>query len=138
MSIATIHASNRSYRVVPATANVPGFPFLEIGPAGTTKSVSTFAVQFSPSVGFDGLFVVEGHVMGTAADGVNAPFGPIPYRRVMLNNVAQLYEIVTDAISTSALIQIPANGLSVALQMTAPTVGFCDVLVWDLQGSSAI
>ncbi len=138
MAITTIHASNRHYHVVPATALVPGFPFLEIGPAGTTTLVSTLAVQFAPSVGFDGQFIVEGHLMGTPAGNVNAPFGPIPYRRVTLNNIAQLYELVTDAITTSALIQIPANGLTVALQMTTPTAGYCDVLVWDLQGSSAI
>jgi hypothetical protein len=138
MAIATIHASNRSYRVVPATANVPGFPFLEIGPAGTSSSVSVHMVQFSPSINFDGAFVVEGRVMGTASDSANVPFVPIPYRRVSLANVAQEYAIVTDAITGAATIQIPANGLSVVLQMSVPTQGYCDIVMWDLQGSSAI
>ncbi len=145
MAIQTIHASNRRYRVTPAVASQQGFPFLEIGPAGLPRVASFFVVQFAPSIGFDGQFVVEGHVMGDAAQDmgppnstVDVPFGPIPYRRIMLNNIAQVRELVTDPITTSALIEIPASGLTVALQIAPPSGGFCDILIWDLQGTSTL
>lgn len=130
--------ANRFYRVEPDIITKPGYPFLEIGPAGTTQQVSTFMVQFNPVSNFDGSFSVQGRVMGQSAQDKAAPWGPIPYRRVTLANVAQLYEMVTDAISTGATIQIPANGLSVVLQIAPPSTGYCDIFVWDLQGSSAV
>jgi hypothetical protein len=138
MSIATIKASNRRYRVTPATAQQVGFPFLEIGPAGTSGRTAVHMMQFSPSGGFDGQFVVEGRLLGNAADEVDVPFQPIPYRRITLANTAQDYAIVTDILTTAATIMIPASGLSIALQMSAATTGFCDIVMWDLQGSSGI
>lgn len=136
--IQTIQGASRYYRVTKDTVANPGWPFLELGPAGTSTSVSTLMVQFSPSLDFDGQFVVEARMLGQSAKDKDIPFGPVPYRRIQLANVAQDYAIATLPISTAGIIQIPANGLSVVLQMTAPTAGFCDICTWDLQGSSAV
>jgi hypothetical protein len=138
MSIATIKASNRYYNVVPATGGVPGAPFLEIGPAGTAQQVSTLVIQFKPSLGFNGSFAVVARAMGPAANEHDAPFIPVPYRRINVANVASDYALVSDPITTTALIQVPSNGLCVALECAAPTQGQCEVMSWDLQGSSAV
>lgn len=140
MAIATIKAGARYYRVTPATASQTGAPFLELGPAGTSLSVSLMMIQFNGTQLFDGLFNVMGRIMGPAADAVDVPFIPIPYRRVTINNVAQDYAFSTVPISGggATLIQVPANGMSIVLQMAAATLGTCDIVSWDLQGSSAI
>lgn len=131
--IQTRKASNRFYTVTAADDGV----LLELGPAGTTGLVSTFTVNFNPALDWNGQFVVMGRPLGVASDNANTPFVPIPYRIVSLNNSAQDYSMVSAAISGAALIQVPANGLSIAL-LTACSVGKCDLTSWDLQGSSAI
>jgi hypothetical protein len=138
MATPTIKGINRFYRVTPDIVNVAGYPFLEIGPAGTGTLVSTFMVQFNPVANFDGQFSVQGRILGQNALDKAFPWGPIPYRRVTLADTAQAYEMVADPILTGALIQIPANGLSVVLQIAPPSVGYCDICMWDLQGSSAV
>lgn len=142
MAIDTIYAGARQYKVTTATAQVPGFPYLELGPAGTTSGVSTFMVQFNPGEDFAGDFVVMGRTMGIAADAADVPFVPIPYRVGSLNNIAQVVNGVgwpwsLDPISTAALIQIPANGLSVVL-MNGLTAGSMQLTMWDLSGGSAV
>lgn len=137
MSIPTIKAGNRSYKVTTSTELMAGFPFLEIGPAGTTSFVSTLIVQFKPDENFAGDFVVMGRTLGTAADSADVPFVPIPYRVVSLNDVAQDYSMVSAPIAGSAMIQIPANGMSVAL-LDGLTAGSMQLTMWDLQGGSAI
>src|ERR1700742_3619813 len=109
--IVTRKVSNRSYLVTP----LDNGQLLELGPAGTTTSVSTYVVQFNIDGSWSGSFVVMGRTMGTAADQANVPFEPIPYRRVSLNNVAQEYAIVSDPIGTAAIIQAPATGMSIGL-----------------------
>ncbi len=135
--IPTINASNRTFRVNAATATLPGFPFIEIGPAGTTTFVSTMMVQFNPDNLFAGNFVVMGKMLGQAADTAGMPFLPIPYRRVSLNNVASDYAMVSDAIAGPALIEIPANGMSIVI-LDGLDAGTMDLAMWDLQGNSAV
>lgn len=137
MSIATIKAGARKYKVTESTARLDGHPYIELGPAGTSTLVSTFMVQFNPDENFAGDFVVMGRTMGVAADSVDVPFVPIPYRIVSLNNVAQDYDLVSAAIAGPALIQIPANGLSVVL-INGLTAGSMQLTMWDLSGSSAV
>lgn len=137
MAIATIKAGSRFYGVTPATQNVVGAPFLELGPAGTERFVSAMVVQFNPTDLWVGSFTVVGRAMGTAAQTVDMPFVPIPYKRVTLVNAAQDYAMVTAAITSQALILIPANGMSIALQFDAQA-GRMDIASWDLQGSSAV
>lgn len=138
-SIQTIKGADRYYKVANSTASQTGFPFLEIGPAGTTQGVSTMMIQFKPNANWNGSFVVAGRLLGTAADNANMPFVPIPYRRVMLADIAQDYAMVVDTITGSALIEVPANGLSICLVFTVGDApGECEIASWDLQGPSAV
>lgn len=143
MAIQTIKAGGRYYRVVPATGTLPGAPFLEIGPAGTQSQVSTFAIQFKPDALFDGSFTVVARTLGSASDAYDTPFTPIPYRVGSLGDVAQItngqgWPWSLDPIVGTALIQVPANGMSIALFLQAPTQGQCEITSWDLQGSSSM
>lgn len=144
MTIPTIKAPNRYYGVKPDTAEQAGAPFLELGPAGTEKMVSTMVVQFNPTAaGFTGSFIVVARVMGPAAQAQNAPFEPVPYQALSLNNVAQIDPLTGKPpwsiaqIVGPAIITIPANGMSVGLQF-ACTAGQMDVLSYDLQGNSSM
>lgn len=137
MSIPTIHAGARFFRVNTNTAAVPGHPYIEIGVAGTNTLTSTMMVQFTPSVDFAGDFAVLGRTMGTAADANDIPFIPVPYRVVSLNDEAQGYEMSSALIAGSALIQIPANGLSLVL-LNGLTAGEMKLTMWDVSGSSAV
>ena len=143
MSIPTIKGAQRYYGVTPSSAEQAGSPFLELGPAGTTQQVSTMMVQFNPS-DFTGSFIVVGRMLGVTAQEKNIPFEPIPYRVGSLNNEAQIDPTTLQgwpwsiaAISGPAIISIPANGMSVALQFEA-TGGQMDVVSWDLQGPSTM
>lgn len=135
MSIATIKAGARRYVVTTSTANMAGWPFLELGPAGTTQQVSTMVIQFTPTVDFVGQFVVCGRNLGVAANEVDVPFVPVPYRRVNLNNLASDYTIVSDPISGVAKIAVPASGDSIAL-LCAISAGQMTITSWDLQGNA--
>ena len=145
MSIPTIKAGARYYGVTPTHATQSGAPVLELGPAGTTQQVSTMVVQFNPADGgFTGSFIVVGRLMGAAALDKNTPFEPIPYRVGSLNNEAQIDATTLQgwpwsaaAITGPAIIQIPANGMSIALQFAAEA-GQMDITSWDLQGNSSM
>lgn len=136
-TIQTIKGASRYYKITPDAASLPGSPLLEIGPAGTTASVAVLTVQFKPSINWNGQFVVCGRTMGPAADSHDMPFLPIPYKRVNLANIAQDYAIVTDPIVGTALIEVPANGRSIALLFTCLD-GSCEIASWDVQGSAAV
>lgn len=107
---------------------------LEIGPGATSSAGAIVVVQFVPSNDFIGSATVMGKVFGPAAQDAQAALMPVPYRRVVVNNVASDYAIVVDAITGASLIQVPANGLSIAL-FVACTRGSCQVVSWDLQGA---
>jgi hypothetical protein len=110
---------------------------IEFGPAGTNNQVGTMVLQFKSSIGAQFSVVVMGRVFGVAADSADMPFVPIPYRIISLNNVAQDYAIVADTIVTDALIQVPANGISVAV-LAGWTSGTVAVAAWDMNGPGAI
>lgn len=133
--MALLKGSNR-YNVITATNNGDILP---LGPAGTTSFVGTMGVQFAPSLDFVGSFQVLGKIMGTAAD--NAPYVPIPYRRVTVvaggSVVASDYAMVSDPVVPTAMIHVPSAGLSIALLITC-SAGTCQVFSMDLQGNSAV
>lgn len=107
---------------------------LTFGPAATSTSVGTFVMQLNPDAASDFEVIVMGRCWGQAAKDQDVPFVPISYRVASLNNVAQLYQLSLDAISASALIQIPGNweiGLLVSC-----TTGTCSVTSWPLLGNS--
>ena len=107
---------------------------LEIGPAGTSSSGGVMAIQFVPDVNYIGSVVLVGKVFGQAAKDAGAPFMPISYRRVTVNNVASDYAIVSDPITGATTIQVPSNGISIGLLVTC-SAGICQVVSMDLQGS---
>lgn len=142
MARQTINAGSRYFGVTTATANAEGFPYIELGPGNTSSSVGGLLVQFNPDELFAGDFAVLGRTMGQAALDKATPFVPIPYRVGSLNNVAQVangvgwpWAIAT--ISTSAVIWIPTNGLTVCL-LDGLTAGRMDLTMWDLQGAPAL
>jgi hypothetical protein len=108
----------------------------EIGPA-TTSGVATIMVEFAPSLDFNGQFIVMGKILGQAAADKGASLLPVPYRLVNQANNAAGYEMVSNPVNDAGIIQIPANGLSIGL-LVACAQGFCDVLVYRLDGSSAV
>lgn len=109
---------------------------LELGPAGTTQQVSTMTIQFVPDLAWNGEVVVVGRSLGQAAQDGNAPFVPIPYRRVSLDNAASDRALVSDPITGTATIEVPANGLSIGLLGAAAPTGSLTAYPWDLQGPS--
>ena len=154
MAIPTINAGARRYLIQATTQNNPGWPLVELGPGGTTQQVSTMVIQFTPQAGWVGAFVVMARAMGTAADEVDVPFVPVPYRVGSLEDVAQVsagefgWPWAWDAtmnngaggvppITGNALIQVPCTGQSICLVVTRDA-GECYVTPWGVQGSSAL
>ncbi len=143
MAIRTIGGGERYYGVTTATVNVPGFPYLEIGPAGTTQQSSTMMIQFTPDLSFSGNFVVLGKMLGQVAQDRNTPFVPIPYRVGSLNNVAQVdsngngWPWSIAPIAGNAIIRVPSGGLSIIL-LIGLDAGRMDITSWGLQGNSAV
>lgn len=109
--------------------------FLEIGPAGTGLSGGVMAIQFVPSEGFVGEFSIQGRLMGQAARDAGVAFMPIEYRPITINNVPKDFTIPTASTVTGpSLIQVPSNGVSVALLVSC-SQGTCQIVSWDLQGA---
>lgn len=123
--------SNRYFIITPADNG----DIAEIGPAGTPSSTAVLSVQFDPSIDFVGSFVVLAKTMGQAAGSANAPFLPVPYRRVNVAGVASDRILVADPIRAVGKIEVPSNGDSIALLVEC-TQGTCPIYSWDLQGSS--
>lgn len=142
MSIPTIHAGARFYKVTPATADLPGNPFIELGVAGTQTLNSMMAIQFNPSVDFAGNFAIMARTMGAASDLNDTPFVPVPYRIGSLNDVAQItagqgWPWVSDLIASSALIFVPSSGLSICV-LNGLSAGSMSITTWDVNGNSAV
>lgn len=122
--------SNRTYVI---EAKDHGL-ILTLGPAATSSDVGTFVIQFNPDASSDFEVVVMGRCWGVAAQSLQVPFLPIPYRRCTIANAASDYAIVSDPVSSASLLQVPANweiGLLVSC-----TTGSCGVASWPLQGNS--
>lgn len=129
--MATRKASNRFDTI---TTDDNG-KFVEYGPAGTTMFVSTMLMQFAPTAGFVGSLLLHGKMLGPA--GETAPFLPIAYRRVNVAGLVSDYALSPDPIMAAGIIQVPANGMTLALLVTC-SAGACQVYMMDVQGSSAI
>lgn len=135
MSIPTISAGGRYFKVTPNIVNQPGFPFIELGPGGRSGQHGFVTAQFNPSLDFQGQFIVVSRPLGKASDEVNTPFVPVMYRLASLNDVAQPYTLQNDAIGpVTAQIIIPAPGTSIALLSTC-SVGYCELTTWLVEGS---
>lgn len=133
MSIPTIRAGGRYYKVTPGIVNVPGYPFIELGPGSTGKVTGYVTVQFAPSLDFQGQFIVVSRPFGGAADDVNTPFVPVMYKLLSLNDVAQPQTLQGDPISGAAQIVVQAPCTSIALLSTCAQ-GFCELTIWQGEG----
>lgn len=131
--MATTPRSNRYFKL---TTDDNG-NIIDLGPAGTTSMVSTMPIQFKASVDFAGTLGVVGRAVGPAAAEHAAPFESIPYKRVNVGGIASDYAIVSDPITASGKIDVPANGMCIGL-VVAISAGSCEVFPWDLQGNSAV
>lgn len=109
---------------------------IEIGPP-VTQGVGTIMLQFSPSMDWNGQLTVMGKILGQDAQAKGAPFVPVPYRSVDQGNFAAAYDMISNAIADTGIIQVPANGLSIGF-LVACSAGFMDVFVYRLDGSSAV
>jgi len=121
----------RSQRIVTATDG----QLLELGDVNEVEG-GAWSVHFVPDASFTGAFIIMGRARGrgAAADGVG--YSPIPYRRISLNNVAQDYAIVQDIITNTAIIIVPAAGLSVAILVNC-SAGFAFVYNHPISGATA-
>lgn len=137
--MATTHASNRATLITP----MDNGNFKNFGPAGTPQQVSTFVLQFQPSLDFVGSFQVFGRIGGVASSQPGIPAVgpaatlPIPYRKINVAGSASDYSLSIDPITSAGLIQVPCNGMQLHLLVTC-TAGSCGVYSWDMQGPSAI
>jgi hypothetical protein len=132
--MAIIKGNGPTFRVT--TAN--NGDIVELG-VGATGQVATLVIDFEPSLNWIGQFAVVGKSFGQAAN-PTASFKPVPYRLVNSANTAGRYEMLggdTSLISDSACIQVPANGLSIAL-LVACSQGSMDINVYRMEGSSAV
>ena len=122
--------AGREYRV---TTNDHG-KFLFLGNASDGR-VGTFTIQFAPDPGgsWQGSFAVVARVYGKPASDNGVGFQSIPYRRVALNGAASDRVLVSDVLTGSFIIEVPANGLVICLLVNAQA-GFGTVYNWPLNG----
>jgi uncharacterized membrane protein len=102
-----------------------------------TWFVKTSCAANCVSDGTAGFFLMgRGYGAAMQADS----FVPIPYKRGSLNNVAQDWAIVAGnaMIGDTALINVPANGMSIALLINCPLGQSFWVYSWPLNGTSAV
>ena len=108
---------------------------LEFGESGTEETgFLTFQLETSS---FTGSFTVVGRSKGETALLNSASFVPVPYILVSLNGAASDRSLVTAALTTSAIIEVPASGLSVGLATTC-TAGTCKVFVSRNHGTPVV
>jgi len=95
------------------------------------ETVGSMLVQIV-GTGLTGSFTVKGRLTG-AHTGTNG-YVPIPYRRRSLGGVASDDTTVSAAITGDALIVIEADGLDIAIEVTALSAGSAKVYVLPLRG----
>lgn len=126
------------------TANDSG-NFLVIGDAGHGNSMGAIAVEFVPTVSFVGSLAIMGRVGGgplsRQENKIGIPFATVPFRKIYLNGAVSDYSMSTagdiaTGITGQSLIQVPANGLVVALLVTC-SAGSCTVYYRTLEGAGA-
>ena len=108
--------------------------FVELGTGAADDEVGAVCIQFAPTIDFVGEFIVMGRNRKSPAQSVTAPFLPIPYIRVNVANVASDRAISSATITTTGMIEVPANGLSVAVLMSC-SAGSCTLYLTRLAGT---
>ena len=90
---------------------------------------------FVPDVGCDAVFTVMGRAPRISTADTSAPWVPIPYRRITLNNVASDYAIVSDNVSGASSILVPTVGGQVGL-LVSVTTGNCTIYKVNVNGAT--
>ena len=98
---------------------------IEFGDATPRDETGLVTVQFNPDVTFVGEFAVVARRKRTPNDSVtDAPFLPVAYVAVNVDNVAVLRPLSVAVITGPGMIEIPATGLSVGV-LVACSAGSC-------------
>lgn len=102
---------------------------------GNDGRTSVMTIQFATNQNWQGTISVLGRIYGPPANADNVGFLPIPYRRVILGPTASDRALVSDPLTGAFLIEVPANGITVALSI-GTTAGFGRLYSWPLFGSA--
>lgn len=110
--------------------------FLEFGNAADHDVVGAVLVQFNPDEAFTGQFAVVGRAryQPSGADDSPLPLMPIAYIAVNVDGAANLRTLTTAVITGPGIIEIPANGLSVGIQVSC-SAGTCTLGLVRLGGT---
>lgn len=121
---------DRSYKVT--TKDNGNFLFLGNAAEG---QVGAMCVQWVPDEQFTGALGVTSRIYGFPITDSGVPLGlvPVPYRRVNINGTASDYGFDTATLTGPSIINVPANGLAVALLVSC-TAGTGWLYSWPLLG----
>lgn len=95
---------------------------LVLGNSSLGDRAGAWEIQFVPSVGWAGSFTVVARTTGLVPSTDGVGFVPVPYRTINLGGIASDYSIASAVLTDGFIIQVPANGLAVALTV-ASTAG---------------
>ena len=107
-----------------------------MGNSSLSDEPGGWSVQFVPTVDFVGAFGIVGRQRGKVADTRGAPYLPFPYRRVNVGGAASDYALVTDVITGTAAIEIPAHAWAIGI-LIACTAGSCRIFKQHMVGATA-
>jgi hypothetical protein len=97
--------------------------------------VGTWSIQFVPDASFEGAFIVKGRIDHEKAQDDDVPYLPVRYRAAFLNSADADYSLVAAEITSGSLIDVPANGKSIALLISC-TAGYGWLYSTPLHGPS--
>lgn len=109
----------------------------KLGNVSNEQDVGGWTITVIATSGdFSGGVYIVGRQSGTDAQSRSMPYLPVPFRQVCINNIAMSYSFDNALISASSIVQVPANGLALALLVSC-TSGTADVYSTPLQGPTA-
>ncbi len=109
---------------------------LVLNGASATGTVSGWLIHFVLTSG-DAAFTVVARAQGQVPSTAAVAFLPVPYRRLYITGAVSDYTVVSAAIVATAIIQVPANGLAIGLNVTV-TTGSARLFMIPVIGSTAI
>ncbi len=131
--MANIFPIDRAFRITSANHG----NFAEFGPAGEGSMVGTWLFHWVPDSSFVGALGIVGRAYGQKAKDNDVPFVPIPFAPLNINGVvpAAPFVYISGTIDGNSIIQVPSNGLSVAVLIDC-TEGFGWLYSWDNNGTA--
>lgn len=119
--------------ILTATSEFDG-NFLEFGAGSASATTGMLTIQFTPDIDWDGQFVVMARTAGQHAKVARVPFLPVTYRRLNVNGAVADRGYTADPITSAGMIEVPANGQSIALLMSCAD-GTCQVAISRVSGT---